>query len=71
MELEEESLSGKDLNDVNDACENVASDYCSKTDPREVLATPCPANKDVGNCNSFATAPICKEVETPNCVFVI
>ena len=29
-----------------------------------MLATPCPANKNVGNCNSFAKA-LCKEIETP------
>ena len=34
-------------------------------DPRKVLATPCRANKNVGDFNSFATAPVCKEVETP------
>ena len=69
VELEEESLSRKDLDDLNDECENVASDYCPKTDFREVLATACPANKDVGSCNSFAAAPICKEVETPKLRF--
>ena len=65
VELAEVSLPEKGLDHLNNACENVASDYCPKTDPREVLATPCPANKDIGNCNSFTTAPICKKVETP------
>ena len=51
--------------DLNDACENVASDYCPQTDSREVLATPCPKNKEIDNCNSFATAPIRKEAEIP------
>ena len=51
--------------DLNDACENVASDYCPQTDSREVSATPCPKNKEIDNYNSFATAPIRKEVEIP------
>ena len=51
---------------LTDACENAATDYGSKTDSKKVLVAPCPANKDVGNCNSFATAPICKKIEKPN-----
>ena len=65
VELEEELLLKKGLDDLNNACENLAADYCPKSDSRKVLATPCPANKNVGDFNSFATAPICKEVETP------
>ena len=60
------------MDDLNDACENVASNYCPKTDSRKVLATPCPKNKNVDNCNSFARTSICKEVETQKlhvCIF--
>ena len=53
------------MDDLNNACENIASEYCPKTDSKKMLATPCPENKNVGDFNSFATAPICKEVETP------
>ena len=65
VELEERSLLKKGLDDSNNACENITSDYCPKTDSRKISATPCPANKNVGDFNSFATVPICKEVETP------
>ena len=65
VELEEGSLLKKGLDNLNNACENIASDYCPKTDSRKLLAIPCPENKNVGDFNSFATAPICKEVETP------
>ena len=65
VELEERSLLKKGLDDINNACENIASDYCPKTDPRKILATSCPENKNVGDFNSFATAPVFKEVETP------
>ena len=65
VDLEERSLLKKGLDDINNACENIASDYYPKTDPRKILATPCPENKNVGDFNSFATVPVFKEVETP------
>ena len=65
VELEKESLLKKGLDDLNNVCENITLDYCFKSDPRKVLATPCAANKNVGDFNSFVAAPICKEVETP------
>ena len=45
--------------------EDVTSHYRPETNTREVLAAPCSANEDAGDCNSFATEPICKEIKTP------
>ena len=62
MELTEESLPGKDMDELNNACEDVASYYRPETDTGEVLAVPCSSNEDVGDCNSFATEPIRKRI---------
>ena len=54
MELAEESLHGKDMDDINNECEDIASHYHPKTNTTEVLAAPCLANENVGDCNFFA-----------------
>ena len=72
VELAEESLPGKGLDNLNNAHENVTSDYCPKIDPRELLETPFPANKVVGNCNSFATVSnMQRSLRDQNCMFVM
>ena len=63
MELAEKSMPGKGMDELNNACENVASHYRLGTDTREVLEASL-ENEDVGDCNSFATEPLHKGVET-------
>ena len=63
MELAEESILGKGMDELNNTCEDVASYFRLETDTREALAAPCSANEDVGDCNSVATEPIYEGVE--------
>ena len=46
------------------AWDNSVSDCCPETYTREKLTAPCPANDKIGDCNSFAGAPVRKKFKT-------
>ena len=67
--LEELLPAEKDMDELNDTFEDTSSNR-PETE-RTVLTAPCPANEDVNDCNSFALAPVCKDVRHRNRMFVV
>ena len=63
LELAEELFPAeKDFDELNDTCEDASSNR-PETETT-VLTVSLTANEDVNDCNSFATAPVCKVSET-------